>query len=106
MARKGNKANTVKKEELLENEAIRLSIFVKEDSDEVEVQYMSRGHCKEIAKQLISKFLEDEFNVVCLPKCGVIVCGGSMEEVEEFIATMKNNDNGNGEGDGKGEDNE
>ena len=95
--------NQVNANELNENEVLRLSVFDSEGSDEIKVHYQTKGFCKVMALKAISTVLEDEFDMICVPKTGfggVIVCGGSKEEFEEFLASMTDDDDGNnGEGD-------
>ena len=98
---KGNKANA---NGLNENEVLRLSVFDSKDSAEIKVHYQVNNFCKVMALKAIATVLEDEFDMVCVPKTGfggVIVCGGSKEEFEEFLASMTCDDDGNN---GEGED--
>ena len=99
--------------ELLEKEVMRLSLFDSEDSEKMEVHYqIKEGVYKSNVLEAITVFLAEEFDMVPAPKnlsCGVIVCGGSKEDFEKFLASMKDEeDSNNGEGeetDAKGEDN-
>ena len=100
--RKNNKGNAATGE-LQENEVLRISLFCKEKSDEGEVQYKTKGICKNDALQAIASVLYDEFGMLPVPvpktvSGGVIVCGGSKEDFEKFVASMKDEeDSNNGE---------
>ena len=89
--------------ELLEKEVMRISLFDSEDSEQMEVHYQSKGLCKASALQAIATILYDEFGMIPVPvpktvSGGVIVCGGSKEDFEKFVASMKDEeDSNNGE---------
>ena len=101
--------------ELLEKEVMRISLFDSEDSEKMEVHYqIKKGVYKSNALEAIAIFLAEEFDMVPVPapkknSGGVIICGGSKEDFEKFVASMKDEeDSNNGEGeetDAKGEDN-